>query len=611
MALITGLDTILNKYTKLPGLLFWSLVVLLASCTHKDRDITIEPKSKAALQSIIDSGVLMNNISEDGNDYVFNFETTTLRVSKPEITEIAPDPEHWKTILTFSDRSQLTVPTKGTSLDFIVEQVQLNPSGYNPLAAIAQIQLPTYGRVRVTVHGKSGDAGAISHLCQMQTIRQSVPILGLYAGYDNIVDLTFTDKDGHERGTTQIHIRTEALQLLDFPAVQVIKSQPGKMEPGVNLVSYPGMSEIDLSVPYIVDSEGEIRWILLWKSSPDLHQLSASIGLKRTKKGTFITGDQMAQRIVEIDMFGNLLHQWDLQKPGYTFHHEVTEAKNGNYLITVSKASAKLLNGQPRVNDFIIELEPNSGSIVKEWDLATMIDTSRYVKPDGITPPQFSQNPTNWAHNNSIKEIGDDLLATMRYQGIMSFTHQGNLRWLISPHKYWSTKYQPYLLNPVDENGNLITDPQVLDGDIRTDGFDWPWGPHTPIALSNDRILVFDNGYNRHWISNARTNESNYSRVVEYKIDEAKHTVQQVSAYGDERGPQCFSQALSGVQYLPETGHIMFCPGMGVPTSKGFGGRVVEIDPLTKEVVFEMEITASSNTAFHRVTRMLLYPDNI
>ncbi|MBX2924771.1 MAG: aryl-sulfate sulfotransferase [Chitinophagaceae bacterium] len=610
MALISKLNVSIVKCLKLPGLIF-GLVVLSFSCSNKNEDLTVEIKSKQSLQTLIDAGSLLNSFSKEGGSYIFNFETGELRIAEQEITNIEKDTEQWKTVLTFSDGSKLTIPSKGGSLDFIVESIQVNPSGYSPLAAIVDVQLPTYGHIKVTVHGKNAEAGTITHLCQTNTVRQSIPVFGLYPDYDNKVDLSFTDKDGNIRGTTQIQIRTKALPVQDFPLIQVIKAQPGKMEPGVNLVSYPGMSELDLSIPYMLDSEGEVRWILLLKSSPDLQQLSASIGLKRTKKGTFISGDQMQQRIVEIDMFGNLLHQWDLQKAGYTFHHEVAEAKNGNFLITVSKSNARLVNGQPRVNDFIIELGPSGGSVVKEWDLSTMIDTSRYVKPDGITPPQFSQNPTNWAHNNSITEIGDDLLATMRYQGIISFTHTGNLQWLISPHKYWSTKYQPYLLSPIDEKGNPITDPSVVDGDADADGFDWPWGPHTPVALPNGNILVFDNGYNRNWVSNALTSENNYSRVVEYKIDEAGKTVQQVWSYGKERGPECFSQALSGVQYLSQTGHIMFCPGMGVPTGKGFGGRIVEIDPLTKEVIFEMAVSASSATAFHRVTRMPLYPDNL
>lgn len=594
---------------KLSGLLL-CLIVLFISCSKKDNDLAVEIKSRQSLQTMVDSGVLLNSVSEEGDEYIFHFETGELRVSKPEIATIVSDTIHWKTILTFDDNSQLTVPSKGSKLDFIVEQVRLNPSGYNPLAAIVDVQLPTYGRIKVTVHGKNGEAGTISHLCQGQTIRQSIPVFGLYAGYNNKVDLTFTDKDGNERGTAQINIHTAALDIQDFPDIHIVKSLTDKTEPGVNFVTYPGMSVLDLSIPYMVDNDGEIRWILLLKSSPDLQKLSASIGLKRTKRGTFISGDQALQRVVEIDMFGNLIRQWNLQTLGYTFHHEIAEAANGNFLITVSKINAKLVNGNPRVNDHIIEFDPNGGSVVKEWDLATMLDTARYVKPDGITPPQFSQNPTNWAHNNSINEIGGDLLATLRYQGIISFTHAGNLRWIVSPHKYWGEKYTSYLLNPVDENGNPVSDSAVINGDAATDGFDWPWGPHTPVVLPNNHIMIFDNGYNRHWTPNALSG-NNYSRVVEYKIDEIKKTVQQVWSYGKERGAFGFSEALGGVQYLSQTGNVLFCPGMGVLTEKGLGGRVVEINPVTKEVVFEMEITASSNMAFHRVNRMSLYPENL
>jgi arylsulfate sulfotransferase len=50
---------------------------------------------------------------------------------------------------------------------------------------------------------------------------------------------------------------------------------------------------------------------------------------------------------------------------------------------------------------------------------------------------------------------------------------------------------------------------------------------------------------------------------------------------------------------------------MGVATSIGSGGRVVEIDPKTKEVIFDLEVATGSGTAFHRVTRMPLYPENL
>lgn len=591
----------------LPGV---CLVLLLFSC-KKDRETANQLSSKLALTSKIDVGELLLDVKQNSQEYVFNFEKGTVNIPVPDIVEVTPNLDRWFTNLIFSDGSELIVPTKGTSLDFVVEGIKIDPSGYNPLAALVNVELPTYGRVRVTVRGKHGQLGTITHLCSDETPRQSVPILGLYADYNNVVDLAFTDFEGKERGSTTIHIRTQAVTVQDFPKWKIVKGQTEKMEPGINLVSYPGQSELDTSLPYMIDNEGELRWLLLLKKSPDLQKFAGSIGLKRTKKGTFISGDQSQQRVVEMDLFGNLVNQWDLAKLGYGFHHEISEAANGNFLINVTKVAARLNNREPRINDFIIELNPQTGVLVNEWDLAKQLDTARYVKPDGITPPAFSQSPNNWAHNNSITEIGENLLATARYQGIFSFNHSGMTQWIISPHKNWGTKYQSLLLKPIAEDGRAITDPAVINGDAAIAGFDWPWGPHTPVALAKDRILVFDNGYNRQWVSNFAPGVISYSRVVEYKIDMANRTVQQVWSYGKDRGAQGFSQAISGVQYLGQTGHVLFCPGMGVATSIGSGGRIVEIDPKTKEVIFDLEIATGSGTAFHRVTRMPLYPTNL
>lgn len=587
------------------------LLVLLGACRKNTPDLLSNMESKIKLQKLIDSGNLLNEVTKVNGQYAFAFEKETTEVPGAEIKNVVVDSANWQTEVTFSDNSHLLIPSKGGPLDFIVKRVTLNPSGYNPLAAIVDVLLPTYGRVKVTVHGKDGSEGTITHLCVPLTPSQQVPIFGLYANYANKVDLTFTDSEGNERGTTQITIQTRELGNLNLPRFRVDKALVTQMEPGLNFVNYPGASELDVSIPYMVDNEGEIRWILFWNTSPDLNKFSISSGLKRIKDGSFLAGDQNGQRVVQFDMFGNMLRQWDLKSLGYTFHHDITEAANGNFLITVTKINAKLTNGFPRVMDHIIELDPVNGTVEHEWDLAKIVDTARYLKPDGITPPEYAQNPTNWAHNNSIIEFNGYLAATMRYQGLAAFTSGGALKWIVSPHKYWGAKFTPYLLQPVDESGKLITDDAVINGDASTDGFDWPWGPHTPVALSNNQILLFDNGYNRHWISNRLTQQTNFSRAVIYQINEANKTVQQVWSYGKDRGPDVFSEALSGVQYLPKTGNVLFCPGMGVPTASGFGGRIIEINPATNQVVFEMEITAPSNTAFHRVTRMSVYPDNI
>ncbi len=591
------------------AVLFW---LTLLACEKKEDIPPVETAGfKKTIEETVNNGEILTGWNKEGAQYVFQFEKEKIEIPVQAISGITEKAEEWKTVLTFSDQSELVIPSRGGSLDFMVKDLTLNPSGYNPLAARVEVLLPATGRVKITVHGKNGSRGTISHLFRGREMRQHLPVLGLYANYTNQVDIIFTDLEGNERGKTRLTLPTDPLVLPGSPDVFVKVAKSERMEPGVNLVSYPGQSEIDTSCPYMLDEDGEVRWVLLLKNSPDLARFSQSIGLKRTAKGTFISGDMAEDRIVELDVLGNLVKQWDLKKLGYSFHHEVTEAKNGHFLVTVSKINAVLSNGKPRINDFIIELNPTTGAVVKEWDLATMLDTARYQKPDGITPPEFAQSPGNWAHNNSITESGDNLLATLRYQGIFNYTPSGKVNWIISPHRNWGKAYQPLLLTPVDRSGQPITDEAVLLGEKTHPDFEWSWGPHTPVVLPNGNFIVFDNGYNRNFVNNMMPGVQNYSRAVEYQVDEVRKTVRQVWEYGKSRGNETFSQALSGVQYLPSTGHVLFCPGMGTLTQKGNGGHVIEVDPRTGEVVFEVQITSPTYTAFHRVTRMPLYPENL
>lgn len=592
----------------IPGLFF----MCLAACQKTENlDNQGQENSKSILKNIIDEGEMLLYHEKEEEHYNLYFETQKITLPVEGVSSFTEYPEKWEAICTFKDGSQIKIPFQGESLDFIVKDLTLNPSGFNPLAARVEVHLPSKGRVKVEVHGKSSEDRRINHLFQAYQARQHIPILGLYQDYENKVDLVFTNKEGKERGRTTVKIQTKPLPSDFFPTLHLIHADKEKMEPGVNLVSYPGQSEIDTSCPYMVDENGEIRWILLFKESTDLKDFGASIGLHRLSNGNFISGDTHQNRLLEIDVLGNKVNEWKLGNLGYSYHHEVAEAKNGNFLITVTKNDARLTNGKPRVNDHIIELDPQSGRLVREWDLAQMLDSSRYFQPDGTTPEGFSQTPNNWAHNNAITELGTNLLATLRYQGIVSFSPGGQVQWIISPHKGWSHNFKGRLLKPVDKSGQLITDPTVINGEAAHPDFDWAWGVHTPVALPDGDILVFDNGYNRHFIDNALTEETNYSRIVRYKIDEAKNTVQQVWAYGQNRGRETFGQALSGVQYLNETEHVLFCPGMGTITQNGYGGHVIEVDPETDKVVFELQITSPTYTAFHRVTRMPMYPPNL
>lgn len=589
----------------------------LTACDDDEAETWVRPEALTTIDAYIKQGILLQSYAEESDQYVLTFEDqTTLRLPSRDIRQVASHPERWMTVFTLANDQEYSIPTLGTSLDPFIKEIKVNPSGYCPLAATVRMDLPTKGCFQIKVHAKEGAVSPdIQHTFAFaDSYSQDIPVLGLYADHTNQVDLIFTDKNGKERGRTSVEIPTGPLQIKRLPTHHVVARQIDRMEPGMTLVSCPGESETDTSIPYMVDADGEIRWVLDWEKSKEMAHIGAQCGVSRMNNGHFAVGDFNNNRLLEIDVLGNIINLSDLNALNYSFHHEVNATGNGKLLVTVTKKDARLTDGSSRMLDYIMEFDPAGGTVAQEWDLAALLDTARYGRIDQALPGSeyYGQSASNWLHNNGVCERSGQILATARWQGVFLFSRQGELKWVIAPHLKWRPEYEKYLLQPLDKDGRPITDREVLEGKKSHPDFDWTWGVHCPIALPNGNVLVFDNGYCRHHIPRKAGDPLSYSRAVEYKIDERDMTIRQVWTYGQERGLSCYASATSSVQYLPKTGHILFCPSTAKNLEGGVaGGRVIEVDPETNEVVYELEVLTTSYIAFHRAGRMSLYPENL
>ncbi|WP_455671821.1 aryl-sulfate sulfotransferase [Phocaeicola sp.] len=593
------------------------LLAIVTACSENQEPWSV-PEACGKLNELIQNNCLLEQVVSSNDTYTFQFGNTSVTMDAGDVLSVDVNREQWKTVLTLVNNSTIEIPTLGTSLAAFVDNVKVNPSGYNPLAATIRLNLPCNGAIRVGIVPKAGSITPKQEntYAYSQLSTRFVDVLGLYADYINDVELTLLDEAGKELVTSTIQIETDALEHRQLPDIRITKALVDKMEPGLTLISSPGQDENDTSIPYMVDADGEIRWILDWRTSPDMQYTGAQCGVHRLANGNYVLADWNRNQVVEVDVFGAILHRWDLKAMGYTFHHEITQSANGDFLIAVSRDDAVKIDGKTRrILDFVIELSPESGQVVKEWDFGGMLDQDRlcFLDDNQASGGQGAQSSSNWLHNNGIAYCGEDaLVATARWQGAFKFDRKGKVHWILAPHKDWGMAWRKFLLQPLDKTGQPITDPDVINGLKPHPDFEWAWGLHCPVVLPNGHILVFDNGYCRNFIPCLSSDESAYSRVVEYEVDEENMTVRQVWQYGRERGRDCYAAAVSGVQYLPKTDHRLFCPGMINRFSDGrTGGRVVEIDPHTGEVLFEMELPVSCMMAFHRATRISLYPEKI
>jgi len=484
--------------------------------------------------------------------------------------------------------------------------ILLNPSGVAPLTATISFSTNISVIPKIRVIGKNGEASDVVKSFPSAS-NFEIPILGLYADYNNEIELSFSDAQSNNLGTINFSLQTAPL-IADMPEIDINVVNPSMMKPGFNFVNYFGHNgTFRPQKPFMFDQFGDIRWYLDYTDHPILGNLFYDNGMARLRNGNLFFGDGIFQgvsgtnAIHEINMLGEIQNSWDLQ--GFEFHHHVIEKPNGNFVVTVND------NTLPTIEDIILEIDRNSGEIVNKWDLNISLDNKRQV-----WDTQFADINVDWFHANALvfSEEDNSIIVSGRTQGTIKLSENNEVIWMIAPHRGWNnagngTDLNQFLLQPLDAQGQAISDIQVLDGDINHPDFEWAWYQHSPELLANGELLIFDNGDNRNYQGLAT-----YSRAVLFEIDEENMTIQQKWSYGKDRGLETYSQVVSRVHYHENEGNVLFVPGgIGAP---GQGtGKIIEVNVNSNEVVFEATIKppiSLFNIALHSAERFSLYPED-
>ncbi len=472
-----------------------------------------------------------------------------------------------------------------------------NPTGHAPLTAEITLATTRPVRTEIVVPGRRGSQEDVRRLFDVST--QSVlPVLGLYPTVSNTIILRFFEQDGTLIGEASHEITAQPTSFA-VPRITIETASRGAMKPGMNLVSYFGQSKhTDAQIPFIFDAAGDIRWYLDLSAHPSLSNLFYDVGIERLANGNLYFGDGRTGQIVEMDMLGHVINTWPL--PGYGFHHTVIEKPDGNFLVTATK------HGLPTIEDHILEVDRVSGAIVQVWDLNQVLDNKRRT---------WSTNRRDWFHANGLvyNPLDDTIIVSGRVQGTVKLRRNNEVVWILAPHRGWltagdGTELSSRLLQPLDAAERPITHPAVLDGSINHPDFEWAWYQHAPEMMPAGTLLLFDNGDNRNF---GNLPGAPYSRAVEYRIDEAAMTVQQVWQYGKERRGETFAPIVSDVDYHLKEGNIVFMPG-AIHDAEGPLGKTIEIDYTTKRVIFEATIRSPDvmyGITFHRIERLTLHPD--
>lgn len=460
--------------------------------------------------------------------------------------------------------------------------VIVNPYMNSPLTAMVIFTTEEETTVEVTVKGKD-EKNNVGYKFDASK-EHMLPIYGLYSGDTTEVVLTLSDNR-----TTTLEIETEKIDTkLHEAEVTVIEED----QVDFSMFTFVSVLQADGggygAAAY--DNAGDVRWLL--------KGLESANPIKRAKNGNMIVASSRLVEpfyyqsgLLEIDLIGKVYNDYIV--PG-GFHHDFVELGNGNILLCGDRPDFST------VEDYVVEIDRNTGEVVYELDLKTIFDPT-----DGGS---INRSDKDWFHNNTVDydEVTDTIILSGRHiDAVVAIDKtKKELKWILGNPEGWKNVDESKFFTPIDPDGT----------------FEWSYAQHESVFVEGGDIIMFDNGAGRTKEGSETpevTGDDVYSRAVRYEIDTDNMTVKQVWQYGKERGGEWYSVNVSGVQYLGEDDYWITSGAVRYDSEKDtydvpytfMGSSLVTACYYSQvkdnKLVYEMKFDGFS----FRTRRMSLYPE--
>ncbi|EDT70542.1 arylsulfate sulfotransferase [Clostridium perfringens D str. JGS1721] len=438
-----------------------------------------------------------------------------------------------------------------------------NPYGNAPLTSLALFKTDEESEITVKIKGKK-EIDDITYTIDGFKTDHQIPIIGLYANKNNTVILTAKTKNDTSI-EKKLKIKTKKIpESIKNKDLDLVKSKPKEMENGLTL--------IDDENRLLVDKSGNIRWYLTDINGEVIDTSGVEEVLSNGRLMLSTNSYEAFSSIYEVDWLGKV--HWSYSGPK-TAHHEAEELPNGNILYIA--------------NNELIELQRSNND---ENTVVRSIPFGKLIKSPKKSLEVRSSESKEWAHMNSIEYIADteSILISLRNQHMVLMMKYPSLEieWILSPSIEYYPDLKDKFLTPIGEN------------------FEWFYSQHDATMLPDldnnpetEDILLFDNGAHRALPKEKSIQEENmYSRLVHYRINTNKKTVEQIFEFGKEKGLDFYSDIQSGAQYLNETGNYLGTFASGVlPTwsqtiqekNKKEKSHIVEVNK-NGDIVYQLDL---------------------
>lgn len=384
-----------------------------------------------------------------------------------------------------------------------ISMVHLGGIDFGSVTSVLYTIAPKPGSVSKPVHVEYSIA-ALRARGYVSDGTLTVPVYGLYAGYDNQVTMALA-RQGDYPLQFEVDIATDTYVdptgIYSQPDIVVQRSSGSSL--GFSFIYVKSA----IHSPVILDTDGNIRWVV-----PDIpgSTSSAFVG------DSFIIGDAAQPVVYQLGLDGRF-SSMSLPATFATyidFAHDIDYGEVG--LLAEPDATT---GGVEDIESNVIEMRFGDAlAILNHWDLAAVI--GNYMTSQGDDAAAFVRPGMDWFHlNSAIYDRSDDsIIVSSRENFVIKLDYStGAIKWILGdPTKYWYTF--PSL------RAKALT---LAPGGL------YPIGQHALSITPDGLLMLFNDGLGS---ANQPAGEPSgqtrtYSAVSAYAIDPTSMTAQNVWNY--------------------------------------------------------------------------------
>ncbi|MFQ9516085.1 MAG: aryl-sulfate sulfotransferase [Eubacterium sp.] len=424
-----------------------------------------------------------------------------------------------------------------------------NPYQFSPLCAMALFKTKKPYGVRITVKGKNSE-GDIS--CKIDaTTNHRVPIMGLYADYENIIDIELLGKKDKivKKKTFKMYVPP----LKGKNSKIEVTKEFSKADYIYNLTLVYGGGD-DGIYPYAFDKNGDIRFCFsLAPKTYGFQPISNGKFLFLNKKVVRLTcTNPTATQLYVVDQMGRFHKLYNVEKGT---HHDFAEMENGNFVVGSNSIEGATFE------DAVIEIDRKTGDILNEIKIKDYID------------PKFVDT-ADWAHLNSIECDKDEktvIVCLRNLHSVLKINYEKKeLVWILGNPVFWeNSTVSDKVLMPQGENMEWFFQAHAsyfIDADL----------DHNP---DTRHLIIYDNHRDkRRPVDYFDGERSSYVRI--YTINEKEKTVSLHKSFPCKK-----SIIRSNAIFDVKSRRLMAMSGKVKANNGKYMGQIVEFDYDTGEVL--------------------------